>query len=169
MELYLIRHSLAENLGEKGNFDDDLRDLTDEGVRRAEKVGKGLRKLNLKFDLVLTSPALRASRTARAIQMGMRLPEDSVREVAELGLDALVEQAIELLNLNYLEYSRVALISHQPNLGQLASWLLAENSQLNFKMSRAGVVCLQTGPLLVPGKAVLLWKMLPSQLIQLAG
>jgi len=168
MELYLIRHGAAENLGAKGNFTDDARDLTKQGAIRAEKVGEGLRKLDVKFDLILTSPALRASRTASEIRKGMRLPAELIRIAPELGTDARIENMVELINQNFLQYSQVALVSHQPNLSLLASWLLSEGSEIEFKMSRAGVVCLQTGPRLEAGRASLLWKMLPGQLVQLA-
>lgn len=168
MELYLIRHSVAENLGTHGNFSDEARELTKEGASRAEKVGKGLRKLDVKFELILTSPALRASQTASGIQKGMRLPAELIQISPELGMDSPIEKVVGMINQQYSQYSQVALVSHQPNLSLLASWLLSEGAQIEFKMSRAGVVCLQTGPRLEAGRASLLWKMLPGQLLLLA-
>ena len=168
MQLYLIRHSVAEDLGTNGNFSDEARELTKAGASRAEKVGKGLRKLDVKFEVILTSPALCASQTASGIQKGMRLPAELIQIAPELGMDTPIEKVVGMINQQYFQYSRLALVSHQPNLSLLTSWLLSEGAQIEFKMSRAGVVCLQTGPRLEEGKASFLWKMLPGQLVQLA-
>lgn len=167
MELYLIRHSVAQDLGVNGNTLDEHRALTEEGLKRAEKVGKGLRKIDVRLDALLTSPSKRCVQTAEAIQKGLRLPGEKLVVATELGMDHDAESVIRLLNEEYRGAAGVALVSHQPNLGELASRLLVEDRTVEFKMSRAGVICLQTGPVLQPGSASLLWKLLPGQLMKL--
>lgn len=168
MELYLIRHSVAQDLGANGNYLDEHRALTEDGLRRAEKVGKGLRKIGVGFNVILTSPSKRCVQTAETIRLAMRLPEHALIVTPELGLDHDTDSVLRLLNERYRELGQVALIGHQPNLGEIGSSLLVEDRTIEFKMSRAGVICLQTGPLVQLGTASLLWKLLPGQLIKLS-
>ncbi|MEH1949782.1 MAG: histidine phosphatase family protein, partial [Nostoc sp.] len=58
MELYLIRHGIAEDKGL--GIKDEERSLTKEGRQKTEKVAQKLVKLGLNFDLILTSPLVRA-------------------------------------------------------------------------------------------------------------
>ena len=60
--LYLIRHGIAE---EHGTYEDDTqRPLTDEGRKKTKQVAKRLYDLGLRFDLLQTSPLVRAQQTA---------------------------------------------------------------------------------------------------------
>src|SRR4051794_40169906 len=64
--LFLLRHGLAVPHGTEG-FDDDDRPLTEKGERRFRQVARGLKRLGLKLDKVVTSPLPRASRTAEIV------------------------------------------------------------------------------------------------------
>src|SRR4028118_1349152 len=66
MELYLIRHGIAAERETYAN--DEERPLTDKGRKKTEKVAKQLRKHGLRFDLILTSPLVRARETAMILQ-----------------------------------------------------------------------------------------------------
>ena len=60
--LYLIRHGIAE---ERGTYEDDAqRPLTDEGCKKTKQVAKRLYDLGLRFDLLQTSPLVRAQQTS---------------------------------------------------------------------------------------------------------
>lgn len=169
MELYLIRHSLAEAVGENNGFKDEQRALTEDGLKRAEKVGKGLRKMDVSFEVVLTSPAKRCVQTTEAMLRGMRLPENGYTRSPELSMYAEIEELFALLNNEYDKAASVALFGHQPQLSDIASALLSDGGYVGLKISRAGVLCLQTGPLVAVSSASLLWKMLPGQLVKMGG
>jgi phosphohistidine phosphatase len=62
-ELYVIRHGIAEERGEAWP-DDTKRPLTDRGVSRLRKAARALNRLGVRFDVVLTSPLVRAYQTA---------------------------------------------------------------------------------------------------------
>src|SRR5208282_148811 len=64
-ELYLIRHGLA---GEAGPAGDELRPLTAVGQKRTRAVAKRLQMLHVHFDLLLSSPLLRARQTAALLE-----------------------------------------------------------------------------------------------------
>ncbi len=62
MKLYLMRHGLAI---ERGTFGEDReRPLTSEGIKKTQRVVKQFHKLGLNFDLIVTSPLVRAQQTA---------------------------------------------------------------------------------------------------------
>jgi phosphohistidine phosphatase len=84
MELYVIRHVIAEPLGQRNEFSDEKRALTKEGRGRAREAAKGLRKLGVEFDLMLTSPLVRAVETAEIVAEAMGLGPKDVQETANL-------------------------------------------------------------------------------------
>ena len=65
MHLYLIRHGIA---AEPEEYDTDSeRPLTKEGERKTRKIAQRLYELEIQFDLILTSPLLRAQQTAAVL------------------------------------------------------------------------------------------------------
>ena len=64
MELYLLRHGIAVERGTRGFEDDFSRPLTPKGRRQLRKTAGAVKKLGGKFDLILSSPLLRAKQTA---------------------------------------------------------------------------------------------------------
>ena len=65
-ELYLIRHGIAEERGEAWP-DDTKRPLTDRGMARLQEGSARARALGVSFDVVLTSPLVRARQTAEVV------------------------------------------------------------------------------------------------------
>jgi phosphohistidine phosphatase len=72
--LYLLRHGIAVPYGTPGIEDDD-RPLTPKGEKRMREVACGLRKLDLKLDRIVSSPAPRALRTAEIVAAELDLKE----------------------------------------------------------------------------------------------
>jgi phosphohistidine phosphatase len=160
--LLLIRHAIAEDRGDfarTGRNDGD-RPLTERGRRRMGLAARGLRELTGEIDLLTTSPLIRAAETA-----------DIISE--EFGGMAVEE--IELLAMGpadaFLSWYRtvadtglVALVGHEPYLGEWASWLLAGPSA-DFMVFKKGGACLLEFPDVIdPGRAVLRWHLAPSHL-----
>ncbi len=56
LELYLIRHGVAEERG-KDWPDDSKRPLTPEGIARLRKAARGLNALDVSFDQIVDQPA----------------------------------------------------------------------------------------------------------------
>src|SRR5881628_3257631 len=65
-ELYLIRHGIAEERGDAWP-DDAKRPLSDEGMDRLRKEARGLARLGVVIDVVLTSPLVRTRQTADVV------------------------------------------------------------------------------------------------------
>lgn len=81
MTLYILRHGIAVEHGTPGIPDDD-RPLTPKGRKRMREIARGLRRLDLQLDRIVTSPLPRASATAEivaaAVGAGRGLEVDDV-------------------------------------------------------------------------------------------
>ena len=56
MKLYVLRHAEAEPGA--GGTSDEMRQLTERGKARMAEAARGMRRLGLEFDAILTSPQL---------------------------------------------------------------------------------------------------------------
>ena len=141
MEVYLIRHGIA--VERSPNLQDELRPLTQIGREKTGKVARKLGNLGVKFDLILTSPLVRAKETAEILRdAGLS------REIVEFSALAPNGDLKDWLNwclesrynktINYL-----AMVGHQPDLGYWAEKLLWGKSQEKLVIKKAGVVGLK--------------------------
>jgi phosphohistidine phosphatase len=160
IELYLVRHAIAAERGP--NYPDDReRPLTSEGVARFKQVVQGLKSLEVKPDLVLSSPFVRAHHTAELLVAGIggkpRLePLDALIPGGRL---ALVLEAIA-------KYSKrakhIALVGHEPDLGELAARLLRARGTIEFK--KGAVCCIELDGAMPTGPGTLAWLLPPRAL-----
>ena len=111
MNLYLIRHSIAENISiDKKDFD---RELTSEGKSVIAKTSQAWKNYINQLDIVLSSPLTRAVQTAEIISSNLQTNQNLIKD-NNLGTGSRTSDLIELLNS--LEYENVAVVGHQPDL-----------------------------------------------------
>ena len=82
MDLYILRHGIAEETSATGRDRD--RSLTDEGREKTCAAGKALRRMDIAFDLVLSSPFVRARQTADIVAEELKCRE-ILRECERVG------------------------------------------------------------------------------------
>jgi phosphohistidine phosphatase len=139
MKLYLVRHAIAEDSGAGKN--DAERALTEAGKERMARATAGLRKLNMQPALILTSPLRRARETAEILADGLGGVE--VEFVPELSPGGELAAIVALLR-KQSRHPEIALVGHQPGLGQLASLLLSgAERRCEFDFKKGGVACLE--------------------------
>src|SRR6266850_8250767 len=114
-ELYLIRHGLAEDRGEAWP-DDAKRPLTEEGMSRLRKQARGLARLGVAVDIVLTSPLVRARQTAEIIAAGLDL-RPHVAAIDSLAPDCPYAALAADLE-KHSRKTRIALVGHEPCIGE---------------------------------------------------
>lgn len=160
---YLIRHAIAEARGEKWP-DDRLRPLTHKGMARMRQGVRGLRALGVEIDLLLTSPLVRARQTADIVIEGMK-PTPALEVVPALAPGASRAAVSDALG-NFHKAQSVAVVGHEPDLGELARWLAGARAPLPFK--KGGVCRVDTtgGP--AAGSGQLVWFATPGMLRALA-
>lgn len=162
MDLYLIRHGLAAERGD-AYPDDAKRPLTHEGVAKLRKEGAGLSALGVGFDLMLTSPLVRARQTAEALAKA--LPEPPAIEAVDSLAPGATFAAVREELARHSTVARLALVGHDPDLGRLAARLLGARAPMPF---RKGAICridLEAVPPAGPG--VLRWFVTPKMLRRL--
>jgi len=121
MDLWLLRHAAAEDRSASGRDAD--RELTPEGLKRAERVARGLAALEPAIEAVWTSPYRRARQTAEAAARALGLAR-SLRETRALEPQREPREILEELEAEDLP--GVLLVGHEPHLGGLLGALLAE-------------------------------------------
>jgi phosphohistidine phosphatase len=158
-DLYLVRHAIAAERGEDWP-DDDKRPLTARGVARFKESLKGLSGLGVVVDEIFTSPLVRAAQTAELLAAG--LPGRPPIKV----LDALSPGHTPALVLAQLAKAarrpRIALVGHEPGLGELAAHLIGAGHALPFK--KGGVCRIELESLRSRRAGVLSWFVTPKAL-----
>jgi phosphohistidine phosphatase len=134
-ELYLIRHAIAAERGEAWP-DDTKRPLTEDGIDRMRKAARGLARLDITIDLVCTSPLVRARQTAEIVAAALD-PRPSLVTLESLAPDGTFTALMAELD-KHARKSRVALVGHEPGLGELAARLVGSRHAIEFKK---GAVC----------------------------
>lgn len=167
MELILMRHGLAEDREEfaKKSSEDHLRPLTLKGRKRTQKVCMQLRDWIEEVDLIVSSPFTRARQTAEiASQIFI---DQKVVEAPELVPSSPPHAFKRWLRSHGDEHKRILAVGHEPHLGILASYLMADQVEPLLELKKSGVLCLEISSFknLAPGTAKLLWLLQPKHII----
>ena len=155
-QLYLIRHGVAEDRGEAWP-DDAKRPLTSHGASRLRKSVRGLARLGVSFDVVLTSPLMRTRQTSETVASAFdpRPPIIVVEALAPGGTYATLMSEIEKQSRR----PSMALVGHEPDIGEIAAQLAGLRHRLDFKK---GAVCrIDLESLSPPGRGRIQWFLTP--------
>jgi len=159
MELYFLRHATAVDRGTPRYDDDSQRPLTADGRKQMGRAAKGMKALGLKFDLILSSPYVRAADTAQIVASHLDEevtftdflipdgnPLELIREISDAGVQ------------------RVLLVGHEPDLSGLISILISGGSDAAIELKKGGLCRLTTEKLIFGECATLNWLLTPKQL-----
>ncbi len=167
MILYVIRHAIAEPIGPES--DDSRRPLTDKGRTRMYQIAQGLQQLGETIELILSSPYLRTTQTARILAKKLDLGKDQIVPTEALSPSGAPADVIKQINEKYAAVANIALVGHEPYLSELISLLLSGDPGLSIDMKKGGV-CRLSIETLQPGRcATLDWLLTPGQLVEIAG
>ncbi len=162
MEIYLIRHGIAVEA--ETTVSDDDRWLTKRGAKKVRQVAASLRSLDLEFDIILSSPLVRAQKTAELlVSKGLSETLELHPDLSPTGsLDHCIQWLQDYQFRHPLSQS-VALVGHEPNLSNLAEMLLFGQIFQRIQLKKAGIIALHwpgtTSPL---GNCQLNWLIPPK-------
>lgn len=162
LELYMIRHGFAGTPVED-KAKDEARPLKPKGKDKTKEISKGLKEMDIRFDVVLSSPLLRAKQTAEIVNAycGMH---DGITITELLRPDASYQNLIKFLN-KLKKADKIAIVGHEPFLGGFASFCLAKTNNSFINLKKNGVLMLQINEVIKPKRCSLGWVMEPRQLI----
>ncbi len=161
MDLYAIRHAIAVDEYE----DDSQRPLTDKGRKKMRQIAKGLRTLGVGFDLILSSPYVRAKETAEILADVFKVKAEIAfsENLIPMGdPDLLISEMNEKYSAN-----SIALVGHEPLLTSLVSFLVSENASVDMTLKKGGVCRLSADDLHHSRKATLEWLLTPGILVEI--
>jgi phosphohistidine phosphatase len=157
MEIYLLRHGIAEN-GRPGMKDSD-RALTEEGKEKLKRVLARARRAGVKPSVILSSPYRRAIQTAEIAADSLDY-KGKILQTPALVPDASPHQVWEEIRARPDE-SALLVASHEPLMSATVALLLASPA-LVVDMKKAGLArvdCDRFGP---EPSGVLKWLLTPA-------
>jgi phosphohistidine phosphatase len=156
-ELYLIRHGIAAERGDAWP-DDAKRPLTEQGMTRLRKGARGLVALVGSFDVVITSPLVRAKQTADIVASVFD-PRPPIVTIDSLAPEGSVQAVLADLE-KQSRRERIVLVGHEPGIGELAARLAGSRSSFEFKKGAVCRIDVETLPPARPG--TLRWFVTPK-------
>jgi phosphohistidine phosphatase len=156
LQLCLLRHADA---GDPAAWrgDDDDRPLSEKGELQSERLGSFLAEIGFRADALVSSPKLRARRTAEivgeAIGAGVRLDARLGSGVGPATVDAIV---------NDLGHpARIVIAGHDPDFSELLAWLSGAG---NLSMKKGEFARVDVDRRVADGRARLRWLVPPDLL-----
>ncbi|HEY7714619.1 MAG TPA: phosphohistidine phosphatase SixA [Candidatus Binatia bacterium] len=164
MNLYLMRHGIAVPADDPSVTVDAQRPLTPKGIKRTRRAARGVRRLEIPFDVILTSPVFRARQTADIVAEALGA-EELVKELSGLAPESTVDHLLFGLT-RYQNHRHLLLVGHEPLLSNCLSVLLAGSSANNatFEFKKGALCCIEIDELSPPGLCRLHWFLTPKQL-----
>ncbi len=162
-EIYLVRHAIAAERGDDWP-DDSKRPLTERGISRFKESVGGLAELDATIEEIFTSPLVRAKQTADVLAAGAQgRPTVKVLEALAPG----EAPATVIAQLAKVAKRRcIALVGHEPDLGELAAFLIGARRPLPFK--KGGICRIDVASLTTIAAGTLVWFVTPKILRKLA-
>ena len=136
VRLYFLRHGQAGSR-HKWQGDDSVRPLTARGKQRMKREAAAIRTMDLRLDLILTSPLARARKTAeivaKALGLGARLVTDP-RLAPGFGPGQL-----RALLAKHRNVAALMLVGHEPDFSRTISHLIG-GGRLDVKKGALALV-----------------------------
>jgi phosphohistidine phosphatase len=118
--LTLFRHAKTQRESITGRDID--RQLSERGEQDAPRMGEDIRKAGLDYDIILSSPAVRAVQTAELAGLAPSFDE-RIYDAPAGRLLGIVQEADDAAD-------RIAMVGHNPGFERLASMLIGEDVEM---------------------------------------
>ncbi len=135
MILYLLRHGIPAEVSSAGPCSDEERPLSEEGSKKLTAAAEAYQKLMVPPDRILSSPLRRACQTAEILREAIGASTEIERTPA-LHHSIAPTKILEQLQGDLLEnVGAIALVGHEPHLGNLLGLLLSSSSRLSMPLT----------------------------------
>jgi len=163
MDFFLLRHGIAVEREGFGSASDGLRPLTAKGRRQLRQTCGALRKLKLEFELIWSSPLVRARQTAEIVATELKLKK-RLAFADELKPGGSPKKLVEKISRQHPAAKKILLVGHEPDLSRLVSLLVTGEPGLQLDFKKGGLAKLEIEELRAGKCAVLAWLLTPKQM-----
>jgi phosphohistidine phosphatase len=162
MDLYILRHGIAEENNPDAPANDSRRRLTSEGAKKIQRIAKGMKALELDFDLILSSPYVRARETAALVAKEFGA-EKKLSLVEALVPDGNPKDLVDQLKSVPKKNRHILLVGHEPYLSRFISLLISGDTCLPITLKKGGLCKLSLKSIQYGRCATLEWLLTPGQ------
>ena len=168
MNLYLLRHGIAVDPSVPDFANDAERPLTPKGRNRMRQIAAAMGALNLSFDVILSSPFVRARQTAEIVVKSLKC-QKKLRFTDELTTSGNPKLLIQQVNDLRPKPKNFLLVGHEPYLSKLIALLTTGNTNLEIDLKKGSLCKLETETLRYARCATLVWLLAPRHLVLMTG
>jgi phosphohistidine phosphatase len=168
MNLYLLRHGIAVDPSVAGFAKDAERPLTPKGKRRLRQIAGAMGVLKISFDVILSSPYVRAKQTAEIVAKSLkRLKQLKISD--ELTPGGNPKLLIQQLNELRPRPKNILLVGHEPYLSKLIALLTTGNTNMEIDLKKGSLCKLEAETLRYGRCATLVYLFAPRHLVLMTG
>ncbi len=156
LQVLLIRHATAETLPSQP---DKSRALTETGKADMQQYVGTVKNFVDKIDCLASSPLLRAVQTADIVHQTYSM---ATRNILPSLADGQLATILTYLQENAGKYKTIALVGHEPSLGELSTWLLTAQAGNWMPLKKGGMCLLNFNTAIEAGHATISWLLTPK-------
>lgn len=160
MKLYLLRHGEAADHGDPRYPNDAARPLTAKGRKRTRQLANALRQMEVSFDVILSSPLVRARQTAEIVARSLDL-EKKLKLTNHLAPGGAFVDLLAQVEHTRAHAKAILLVGHEPYLSQLISQLCTGGPTLALELKKGGLCRLELESVKAGRCATLEWLLSP--------
>jgi phosphohistidine phosphatase len=168
MNLYLLRHGIAVDPSAPGFPKDAERPLTPKGRRRLLQIAKAMGALKISYDVIFSSPYVRAKQTAEIVAKSLKRRK-KLKFTDELTPGGNPKSLIQQLNDLRPKPKNILLVGHEPYLSKLIALLTAGNTSMAIDLKKGGLCKLETESLRYARCATFEFLLAPRQMALITG
>jgi phosphohistidine phosphatase len=168
MNLYLLRHGIAIDPSMPDFAKDTERPLTPKGKRRLRQIAGAMGELKISFDLILSSPYVRAKQTAEIVAKILKRKK-KLKFSDELTPGGNPKSLVQQLNELRPKPKNILLVGHEPYLSKLIALLTAGSPNMQIDLRKGSLCKLETESLRYARCATLVCLLAPRHLVLMTG
>jgi len=120
-QVVIVRHAKAVPYGYENDFE---RDLTDRGENDADKLGKEMKRKGIQPDVIISSPAKRALKTARIFAESLGFEKNRIQEIQNIYEGLTTAEFLHLIHQLPESAETAFFFGHNPGFHYFVSNLL---------------------------------------------
>jgi phosphohistidine phosphatase len=163
MDLFILRHGKAGQLSEKAG--DRARKLNKAGRSEIKKVARWMKRKNLRFDAVATSPLARAYETAEIVAKSLDI-QDRLEVWDELAPGGDPDTACYHASQAGNEASLI-LVGHEPGLSDLIGRIISGGDTASLVIAKGGLARIRNFSFSDKPYGELQWLVTPGQILDM--